>query len=108
MKLLDEKFEYLIQNVMTVLNRELDALDYESDEYKELVQRKEYYTLLINELGSVGWELIASSDNSYKGRTIERLTFKRSSKSANFGTGMGVDLFRIQEVAKEQAKIFGS
>ncbi len=101
MKFFDEKFEYITLQKYNPSNKDFDSNDYDSEEYKNLEWYKEYYTLVLNEAGAKGWELIDISDDSHKGRTIDRLTFKRSSRSEYFGTGLGIDVVGLSDLAKE-------
>ena len=107
MSLFDQKFEYLIQNVFNPTNEEFEKFDYDSKEYSHLERRKEYFELLLNELGEVGWELIETTNNNYKKEDkgeIAKLLFKRSSWSKHYGSGLGVDLLFIDKLAKEKAE----
>ncbi len=70
-----------------------------------------FYKLLLNELGSKGWELICKNENPYYDDIINNnmvsvttLTLKRSSHSKFFGTGEDVDTKTLYELAREKVR----
>jgi hypothetical protein len=99
MKFLNQKFEYITYRV--------DNSSFEDLEKEEkLVWQKEYNLMLLNALGVRGWELISLIDDTFKEDRIkvDRLTFKRSSRSEYFGSGWGVDTIALKQLAKKQVK----
>ena len=106
MRFFDETFEYLTQGLTNPMNRDFDKHEYDSKEYRRYEWAKEYYNLMLNELGAVGWEAIMSWDDSYEKShyPVTRFLFKRSSRSKNFGTGLGVNMSIISDIAKKRAE----
>lgn len=105
MSLFNETFEYLTHNLPCPSNAEFEAHDYDSSEYKTLEWARQYWDAMLNELGALGWELISITDNpASKSKSTKRLVFKRSSRSKYYGTGFGVNMTRISDLAKQAAE----
>ncbi len=113
MKFLDQSFEYLVHGMFNPSNEEFDEHDYDSKEYKNLEHKREYFNLMLNELGAVGWEVVSMWDDPRKDKKIaplvgrEKITkflFKRSSRSKHYRTGFGANIIAINELAKQQAE----
>lgn len=104
-KFFNEEFEYMRHNLHDPSNKEFKKLHYSDEEYKTLEWHRVYSRMLLDELGSRGWELVASTDDSHeKDVSVERLTFKRSSRSKYYKTGFGVDIAHLSDLAKEEAE----
>jgi|GEM_PF-4334216 len=103
----NQKFEYFSINLINPGNHDFEKYDPKSKEYKELLTSKEYLDMVLNELGSRGWELIfiqpdPFGDNDQK--LIHRFTFKRSSWSKEYRIENGINFSAIEEISKERAK----
>jgi hypothetical protein len=105
-----EKFEYVVHGIPNPSNKDFAEHDYDSKEYKVLEWHKEFFSLMLNELGAKGWELVMKWDDSYQSKSIDtskrvdKLLFKRSSKSEYFGTGFGVDGSNVSDQAKKRSE----
>lgn len=103
----NQTFEYLTQEIPSPWLADFEALEYGTDKYKTIANSSEYWRLLLNELGAVGWELISieTEPQTENGYTYKKCVFKRSSRSRFFNTGIGTSLRQVQDFAEEEAKV---
>lgn len=105
----NEEFEYLVSGLRNPSNRDMQEYGYDDKEYKVMEWHKLYAEMMLTELGAKGWELIIRYDDSYENEdghtvTVDKLIFKRSSRSKYYKTGFGVDARLISDLAKKQTQ----